>query len=69
MPMKFLGRKSAADDQNKDVELVEIKNSSNYFQAMAFVNAISGNASALCLRWKIVLLQSCYNHLSMFCFN
>ncbi|XP_038903027.1 cytochrome c-type biogenesis ccda-like chloroplastic protein isoform X2 [Benincasa hispida] len=44
MPIKFLGRQSAADDQSKDIELVENKNSSNYFQAMAFVNAISATS-------------------------
>lgn len=50
MPMELLGRHSAVEDQSKDIELVENKNNSNHFQAMAFVNAISGNASALCLR-------------------
>ncbi|KAA0046875.1 cytochrome c-type biogenesis ccda-like chloroplastic protein isoform X1 [Cucumis melo var. makuwa] len=44
MPIKFLGRQSAADDQCKDIELVENRNSRNYFQAMAFVNAISATS-------------------------
>lgn len=48
MPMKLLGRQSAAEDRSKDIELVENKNSSRHFQAMAFVNVISGNVSALC---------------------
>ncbi|KAL0549891.1 hypothetical protein IC582_014384 [Cucumis melo] len=44
MPIKFLGRQSAADDQCEDIELVENRNSRNYFQAMAFVNAISATS-------------------------
>lgn len=58
MPMKFLGTQSVADDQCKHIELVKNRNSRNYFQAMAFVNAISGKAFA-----RTLFNFTCFEHL------
>ncbi|XP_031738652.1 cytochrome c-type biogenesis ccda-like chloroplastic protein isoform X2 [Cucumis sativus] len=62
MPMKFLGTQSVADDQCKHIELVKNRNSRNYFQAMAFVNAISATSFLAVDAAKAETLKHMWNY-------